>query len=305
MAGRRIASGFALLALIVLVLKVIGVGDSDHNIDVTALILLGLVLVLGFIALAPDEAREVFKRMTSLRVGAVEVGLQATTRVERMELRVPEPTDDDVDAVTPRPVGGSVAEEFDAVRDRLKERLGNVAEVILDLGDQATKPIDIIAAISKEKLLVPDEAQVLRDLLGDAREDIGQLDADVRKRYLDSAWRFSSRFATLILERRVRKTMVAKKWLLLDFGQTRGHRSDFIAFREEVWMVATRMDPGDTRVVRRRIAKQPLPFEARRVVVYPDALAEAAAEVAVKDAVAGVELVALSQIEASAKAQLT
>jgi hypothetical protein len=301
MAGRRIASGFAVLVFVVLVLKVIGLGELDHNIDATALILLGLLLVLAFIALAPGDAREVFKRMTSLRVGAIEVGLQATTLAERVELRVPAPTDDKVGAVKKRKVGGSAEEEFDEVRGKLVERLESVAEKIFGLDVAATKSIEIVAAINEEELLEPDEEQVIRDLLGDARKEVCMLDADARKRYLDGTWRFSSRFATLVLERRVRKAMTAEKWLLLDFGQTRGHRPDFIAFRKEVWVVAARIDPCDTRKARKRLAAQPLPFEARRVIIHPDSMKRPA----IKDSVPKVELVAYSEIEATAKAQRT
>lgn len=303
MLGRLLTVGFAVVVFVALVLKVIGVGGFQDNVDVTALILLALVIVLSFIALAPDDAREILKRMTSLKVGAIEVGLQATTLVEQVELRVPSPTDDNVGAVDKRNGGGGAAEEFDEVRDKLVERLNFVRDSILELDDRSARPSEIVASINDEKLLAADEVKVVRDLLGDAREAVCRLDADVRKRYLDGAWRFSSRFATLILERRVRNAMVEEKWLLLDFGQTRGHRPDFIAFREEVWLVATRVDPGDTRIARKRLGRQPLPIEARRVIVHPDSMREAAD--AIKDPFPGVELVSFSEIEAAAKAQET
>jgi hypothetical protein len=303
MRARLIPFILAVGVLGVLVLKLLGSEELQKHIDVSAVILVAFVVVLGFIIAAPGEAKKFLKRMTSLKVGAIEVGLQATTLVERVELRVPAPTDDNVGAVEKRNVGGSAAEEFDEVRGKLVERLHFARDAILELDNRTAKPSEIIASINDEKLLAPDEEQVVRDLLGDAKEEVCLLDADVRKRYLDGAWRFSSRFATLILERRVRNAMVAKKWLLLDFGQTRGHRPDFIAFREEVWLVATRVDAGDAQIARGRLGKQLLPIEARRVIVHPDSMKEAAD--AIDDPVTGVELVAFSEIEAAAKVQRT
>jgi hypothetical protein len=300
--GRLLTSVFALGVLAVLVLKLTGFEDFEHAVDAPAVVLLIVAVVLGFVAFAPEEARGLLRRLTNLKFGSFELGLQATARVERVELRVPELLDDDVKALTRRPEGGSVGEEFDAVREKLKERLDFIRDVILkgDL-ESSAKPVEIVGKINERKLLESDESQVVRDLLGDAREEVEGLAADVRKRYLDGAWRFASRFATLILERQVRKRMATKKWLLLDVHQTRGHRPDFIAMREEVWLIATRVEPNDTKKTRRRLSEQPLPYPARRVVVYPDGRKKQAAEVV--NEFENVELIAVSEIEETAAAE--
>jgi hypothetical protein len=296
--GRLLTIGFAVLVFAALVLKVIGVGGFEDNVDVTALILLAIVIVLGFIALAPGDAREILKRMTSLKVGAIEIGLQATTRVERVESRVAlidsVIEDDDVNAVRRRPTGGSAAEEFDTVRDKLTDRLDFIRKVVLGR-EQSEKPIETVGRITRNKLLAPDEAQVIRDLLGDAKDEVGLLTADVRERYLDGAWRFASRFATLVFERRVRQVLTRSGWLLFDFRQTRSHRPDFLACHGDVWlMIATRVEPGQTKGTRERLSERPVPWDARRVVVYPDKRRDKAEKVT--DTHDNVDLVALSDL---------
>jgi len=298
--GRALTIVLAVGVFVVLMLKLVGVGSLENDVDLPAVILLALVVLLGFVALAPGEAHEFLKRMTNLKVGGFEVGLQATARVERVESRVAlieaVIEDDDVRAIRRRPEGGSAGEEFDAVRDKLTDRLSFVCKVILGRG-QSEKPIETVGRIIRAKLLEPDEAQVLRDLLGDARDEVGELTADVRKRYLDGAWRFSSRFASLILERRVRRKMAKAGWLLLDFNQTRSHRPDFLAYRNGAWLlIATRVEPGQTKRTRRRLSKRTVPWAAQRVVVYPDKRKNKAREVKRENTFSNVKLVADTDI---------
>jgi hypothetical protein len=293
MGGRVLASGFTGLVLALLGLKLAGVGGFEDNLDATALVMLGLAIVLGFIALSPGEAKEILGRLTTLRVAGVEIGLQAAERLERVELRTADLFDDDVEAVKPRPIGGSATEEFDVVSEKLRERLEIVRDEILGLKHSRTT-LETVHMIKKRRLLKPDEEQVVSDLLGDSKENVVRLTGDVRKRYLDGAWRFASRFATLILERRVRKAMVGKKWLLLDFDQARSHRPDFLAFRDGVWLlVATRRKPGNTEKVRKRLSEQTVPHEAHKVVVYPN---KHAAEALTVEDYPDVELVPFSKI---------
>jgi hypothetical protein len=273
--GRLLALASLALVLALLAAKVFGGKSVAEEIDVTAAILAGLAILLAFVCAAPGEAKEFFDRLTNLKFGSVEIGLQAAVRVERVELRVAS-FDDNVKALTPRARGGSAAEEFEAVGDKLRERLDFVRDVIFEL-DSPAGTLQIVDAIRKRRLLEPDEEQVVSDLLGDAKGDMVRLDPGVRKRYLDSAWRFASRFATLILERQVRKEMVAKKWLLLDFDQARSHRPDFLAYRDSVWLlVATRVEPGQAEKTRRRLSDQTVPHDAHKVIVYPTRRAGAA-----------------------------
>jgi hypothetical protein len=274
MGGRLLASGFTGLVLALLGLKRAGVGGFEDNLDATALVMLGLAILLGFIALEPGEAKDILGRLTTLKVGGVEIGLQAAERLERVELRTADLFDDDVEAVKPRPIGGSAAEEFDVVSEKLRERLEIVRDEILGLRHSRTT-LETVDVIKKRRLLNPDEEQVVSD-------------------HLDGAWRFASRFATLILERRVRKAMVSKKWLLLDFDQARSHRPDFLAFRNGVWLlVATRRKPGNTEKVRKRLSEQTVPHKAHKLVVYPNK--HAAEALKVKD-YPDVKLVPFSKI---------
>jgi hypothetical protein len=256
--------------------------------------MLGLAILLGFIVLAPGEAKEILGRLTTLKVAGVEIGLQAAERLERVDVRVADVIDDDVKAVKPRPVGGSADEEFDAVGDKLRERLEFVRDEILEL-KRSRSTLETVDAIRRRRLLKSDEEQVVSDLLGDAKKDVVRLTADGRKRYLDGAWRFASRFATLVLERRVRKAMVRKKWLLLDFDQARSHRPDFLAFNDGVWLlVATRVEPKQTKETRKRLSEQTAPHDARKVIVYPTKRAVEALNI--ENAYPEVELVPFSKI---------
>jgi hypothetical protein len=281
--GRHVTVAFLILVLAVLALKLGGFDNLDDNVDVTSVILIALAIVLGFAALAPEEAREVINRITSLKFGNFEIGLQAAVRVERVQSRVAELIedvngDDDVQASTPRPVGGSAAEEFDAVRAKLTERLRYIRDVILELKPDSNS-IQVVDAIAAERLLVPDESQVVRDLLGDAKDEVDRLRGDVREKYLEGAWRFASRFGTLVFERRVRKEMVEKNWFLLDFNQTRNHRPDFLAYRDEKWLlVATRVEPGLAEDTRKRLAAQTVPFGAVPAIIHPDKRADKAVD---------------------------
>lgn len=281
------------MVLALLGLKLAGVDGFEDNVDATALVMLGLAIVLGFIAVAPGEARDILSRLTTLKVGGVEIGLQAAERLERVDLRVADVLDD-VRALTPRPAGGSAVEEFDAVGDMLRQRLDFVRDEILEL-KHSRSTLETVDAIRKRRLLKPDEEQVVSDLLGNAKKDVVRLTGDVRKRYLDGAWRFASRFATLVLERRVRKAMVRKRWLLLDFDQARTHRPDFLAFRAGIWLlVATRVEPNQTKATRKRLSEQTAPHDAHKVIVYPNKRAVEALKV--KNAYADVKLVPFSKI---------
>jgi hypothetical protein len=58
---------------------------------------------------------------------------------------------------------------------------------------------------------------------------------------------------------------------LIDFEQDRKHRPDFLAYRENVWLlVAARVEPSKLEGTRQRLSQGPPPFKAKPVIVIPD-----------------------------------
>jgi hypothetical protein len=98
-----------------------------------------------------------------------------------------------------------------------------------------------------------------------------KLEYDVRNGFLDAAWQFAVRFASLSHERLVRQRLAKRGWVLMDLEQDRAHRPDFLAYRNEAWlMVAARVLPGNLDGTRKRLNQTPPPFDAVPVIAIPD-----------------------------------
>jgi hypothetical protein len=281
-----LATGLALAAVVVvLVVQIIGVGDFNDNVNGFTLGLLLLAIVLGFALVAPAAVKTVLDRVATFKFGGVEIGLQAAERLDL--LQTPLAGDDDQlnprDNVGPseeRPRGGGPTREYLAVQEKLQERLEFVRDVIL-VFDKKLSHVQVVEKIFCKKLIGHLELRVLYDLLGRAEEGVERLPDANLDQYLDRAWRFSTRFGTLIFERDARKKLVEEGWFLLEFEQGRDHRPDFLAYKqlegqgEEPsdgdWLVlATRVVPTENKSTITRLQKQRPPFGARCVVVVPD-----------------------------------
>ncbi len=246
--------------------------------DGVSLALVLIALLLFFVTFAPDSVESLLERMTSLKLpGGIELGLQAASRAEQVQQGVSssiEDLPDEMDDVTvrQRPLEGNSHQQFEAVRDTLQARLRFVHTVVF--GDPQRKEgnyPDILKKIEEERLLRPSEMGLLRDLLGRAEDEVERLPHELLSEFLDASWKFAVRFATLTHERLVRKRLAETGWALMDFEQNRKHRRDFLAYREQTWLlVAARVEPGALEETRRRLEETPPPFEALPVVVLPD-----------------------------------
>jgi hypothetical protein len=268
----------------VAVLLVIQINRSDEDVNAFSIALLVLAILLGFAVVAPRAVKEVLDRITTFKVGAVEVGLQAANRVELQQVSTEAVAGvnarDDVGASSKRPVGGGVAREYTAVREKLEERLKFVRETLFGMGESVSC-VQVAERMEARGLIAANELQIAYDLLGRAEASIAKLPNEIVSEYLTGAWRFASRFATLVFERQVRKELLAAGWFLLDFEQTRKHRPDFLAHRSwkadpgdpeaETWFViATRVEATKTKETRGRLERRRMPFGAEPVLVLPD-----------------------------------
>jgi hypothetical protein len=295
--GARVVSILLLLlVLILLAVQVVGLVGLDKHVNVTTLILLGAAIILGYVTYSPDEVRAVLNRISSLRLGAFELAMQAATRVERVESRLAAQVDvanlkDEVQAWESRPTGNGTKREFRAVRKTLEHRLGFVRSKVLVLNDGLSSE-EVVHEISETGLLEHDELLVTYGILDDIESELERLTEEVRNRYLEGAWRFAARFGSLVFERQVRRSMLKAGWFLTDFPQLRDHRPDFLAFRDGTWLlIAARVKPDATEETRARLLRQTLPVDARRVVVAPDTLCP----FEVEDAFAAASIISLKE----------
>jgi hypothetical protein len=254
--------------------------DLGENVNSTTLFLLLFAVLLLFVAVAPAASTELLRRITTLKLpGGLEVGLQAAARVERVEDRVPERIEQADEVTTsPIPQDGGPRGEYEAVRTELEAKLRFVYQTVLDTGKEIRDYRKIIKRIEAERLLASDELKVVSDILrGEVEEELLSLPAEIRDEYLASSWRFAVRFGTLCFERLVRRKLAEEGWFLLDFGQAKSHRPDFLAHYQddanggERWrMIAARVEPRETRATRRRLLEQGKPFGAEPVLVVPN-----------------------------------
>lgn len=209
LAVRLVAVVSLAVVLAVLVFQVMGIGELDPAVDGYSLLLVALAIVLSFVVVAPKSVKEVLDRITRLKVGAFGVGLQAATRVELLEAQDSDMVDgfnarDDVESQFERPVGGGRLWEYERVRDKLEEKLRFIRETLLDSNSELSA-LQVVERIDSLKLVEDNEVRVLYDLLGRVEDSIERLPSETSLAYLEAAWRFSTRFATLVFERQVRR----------------------------------------------------------------------------------------------------
>jgi hypothetical protein len=262
-----IAALVAVLAL--LIAQVAGIGGLDGTINGVSIALLAPAALLAHVLVAPEYAKALLDRIEYLRVpGLGEAKLRAAEQIDKRTVAAPDDPDDV--KTSPRPRDGGPQEQHAAVRDKLRERLRFIRDVILDLpGDSSYE--QIVEALDRKDLLLDDELEFVRNLLADPEGRIEKIAAEPRREYLDSGWRFSVRLGTLVFERLVRRKLAEDGWLLFNFEQARSHRSDFLAFKGGGWRVlAARVEPGKTDAVWERLQRQTFPFDASPTVVLPD-----------------------------------
>jgi hypothetical protein len=279
----RLTAGVAFLVAVgLLVAQLSGWPNLEGEVDAVTLGLLLLALVLLFATLAPTQTLSFFERITSLKLPGVEVGLTAVSRAEQVQGRLSQSLEDisteglpkavDDVKVQKRPSEGNTRQQFEVVQKTIKARLRFVHTVVFGKRKETERNYQLtLERLRTKGLLRGDEVALVQDLLGRAESEVEQLPIELRNEFLDAAWQFAVRFATLTHERLVRKKLVDQGWILLDFEQNRGHRPDFLAYRDDLWrLVAARVEPGKLKETRRRLSEAAPPFDAHSVIVIPD-----------------------------------
>lgn len=260
--------GSAVLVLAVLVIQMFGLGPLDPAVNVITFALLLLLLTLLFSMVAPNAVKGVIERIETFKLtGVLEIGLQAASRAERVQANLPEAADEVEVSKRPR---GERSVEYEGVRVKLQDRLRFVQEALFGL--PATEDYErIVSHVEERRLLEPDELHLVRDILNGLEKEVGKLPERLQEEYLDAGWRFSVRFATLTFERMVRRAMTEANWFILDFDQARSHRPDFLAYRDDVWLlIAARVQTNKLGGTRQRFSNLKPPFGAKPLVVTPD-----------------------------------
>lgn len=290
----------ALVALAaVITLMVVQLIKNDGGADSTTLGFLGLATVFLFAVMAPHQTSGALRRITSFKVAGIEVGLGEIKRAERVK---PLPGEDDG-------VGGErpKTNDYAAVVDRLQSRLRFVRLILglkEEMGEQDYLPI--ADRLRTDLLLTRDEESFVLDLLEGPELAMTDWSAATREAFLDSAWAFATRFGPLIWDRHVRKRLEDAGWFVADYRQQRGHRPDFLAYREQDWAVMAARVGGNeenpyhyAKTAGRLVRFKPQEPISGRCIVIPDIRAGTLEEKYRKgsDRQDGVKVVKLGRLE--------
>lgn len=234
--------------------------------DGTTLGLFVLAAALGFAALAPGRTIKGLRRVTNFKVGGVELGLAEIKRADRVR----PPQEDDGVRAEPRPR----SKGYEACVERLRNRLNRI-RTMLALDARKNDYEGIAGELRVRGLLTRDEETFVVDL---QRYDPISDDwsTAVEEEFLDDTWAFATRFRALIWDRHVRQQLEEKGWFVADYAQKRGHRPDFLAYRDGIWvLIAARVGsleddkPDNLDKPAERLSKyeKGLPISARAVIV--------------------------------------
>lgn len=247
-------------------LVVIGLDIAGLHVDLStvALLLLAALFLAAFSA--PDEVVDALRRVTTFKVGSVEVALGERDRAERVVERFPK-KEDEV-ATRKRTVSGDRVSEVLEVRQEMEKKLRYVRDHLLEFGADQQAYGDVITRLRSEELINEDELNVIFYVFGD---DVASWPKESRRRFLDAAWELAVRFATHTFERYVRKKVAESGLAVVDFEQSRKHRRDFFIDNGKRFLVAARVaDPWDSmQPVRERLERAPFQ-NVERVIIVPD-----------------------------------
>ncbi len=301
--GDQLTAYLAWLAVAValagaIVLIVVQLDSEKSSPDSTTLGLFVLAAALGFAALAPGRTIKGLRRVTRFKVGGIELGLAEIKRAERVR---PPQEDDGVRAeARPRSKG------YEACVERLRSRLNWMRE-LLDLEARENDYEGIAEELRIRCLLTRDEETFVVDL---QRYDPVSDDwsTAVEEEFLDDTWAFATRFRALVWDRRVRQKLEEAKWFIADYEQKRGHRPDFLAYRDGCWaLIAARIGsldsekPDDMDKPARRLWRQADgPAITTRAVIVPDLKQVELTDKLPQEVKDGVRLITLKQFLAGA-----
>jgi hypothetical protein len=256
---------FAAVALGLIVAEMI---HNDGGADSTTLVLLALAMILIVASLAPRPTSDALRRVTSFKLGGLELGLGEIKLAEH--LKSP-PKEHDRVGVGGRPDGTDYSEivgRLELCVDRTKK--------MLDLGPDLHGPREVVAELRSLKLLDQYEETFVLELLR-GNPISASWPSGAREGFLDAAWSFAVRFRAMIWDRHVRRRLAEAGWFVAKYDQATGHRPDFLIYRESRWaLVAARpgsVPPNDPdpfeKAVPRLSTWEPIPIQAR-CIVMPD-----------------------------------
>jgi hypothetical protein len=268
---------------VVITLIVVQLLATDGASDSTTLGLTGFVIVLLFAVLAPLQTKRVFGRIKTFKAAGVELGLEEIKRAERVR---PLPREDDRVEIEKRPSTGLPAADYRKVVVELEARLRFVWAILVlgQVSDVTESDYSaIVELLGTRGLLSEDEGTFALELLDRNHLQLTDWDSSTQETFLDSAWEFAIRFGPLIWDRYVRQQLEiprdGQKWLVADYQQQKGHRRDFLAYRDQQqrWAVmaarvaGTPDSPTSLAASRERLAKfTPESLVSGRRIIIPD-----------------------------------
>jgi len=242
MSGRQAAGAAQYALLVAAFLAVCGLvalqlGENEAKPDATTLGLAVLAAALLVGIGAPKATRKALAQVSRLKLGGVEVALREADTANRAQATLLSESEDGV-PVKERQGTGDVRDDLLIVRERVGSRLDLCRHRVLGM-PKGTQPDATLARLRAENLLTRDEAKAIGDVLGGVGETIEHWPADVAEAFLDSVWAFVSRLGSTAFDRKARRDLAAAGWLIADFEQGRGHRPDFLGYRDGRWHLLT------------------------------------------------------------------
>lgn len=223
--GTGTAAAAALLGTLALLVLQLIQGPPNG----TTLVLAAAIAALLFGLLAPAELNRFFQRMTNLKVaGVLEIGLEKVIRAETVR-----PPGDESDQNFARREG----QDYEAVVKELKTKMRFV-HAITHMHDRVPREDEyrqIAFVLAADGLLHDDEPQFVLDQISGRDLGVDALPAKPKEEFLDAAWSFAARFGFVLWDRFVRSELIKHDWVVADFPQPKGHRPDFLAYRDGMW----------------------------------------------------------------------
>jgi hypothetical protein len=252
-------------AIALIVIQLSGDKASPNS---TTLGLFVVAALLGFSALAPRLTIRGLQRVSQFKVGSLEVGLAEIKRAERVR----PPQEDDGVRAEKRPRFSG----YDSCTSRLQNRLNRMRRM-LELSAGKDDYVGIAEELRSLGLLNRDEETFVIDL--QSQDPLSNdWSTATEEKFLDDTWAFATRFRALVWDRHVRKTLKGRGWSIFEYEQKRGHRPDFLAYREDRWaLLAARVGsigktkPDNLDTAARRLWKsRGVPEMTSRSIVVPD-----------------------------------
>jgi predicted enzyme related to lactoylglutathione lyase len=212
--------------------------NNHGNPDSTTLGLVAFAAILLLAVGAPTATKRAVRRISGFKIAGVEVALrEADDSAKRATATLVSDSEDGV-PVKPREKTGSAGDDLAIVRARIENRLELCRNRVLGLPKGT--PHDVtLANLLSSGLLTRDEAKAIGDALGGVGETIEEWPEDVAAEFLDSLWAFVSRLGSTTFDRKVRRELATSGWVIADFAQGRGHRPDFLGYKDGSWHLLT------------------------------------------------------------------